>query len=415
MNLTVYIRDREYFHYSGAKKITGVFESEQDIAGFLKENKVSLITIIFSRPSMFVRTLEFPFSSLKKISQVLLEEAAPLFPVSADELEFFWYPVSTDGSKTSVTTFAVEKSKIDKWKKHTFSKKCKIRISFEPFILSNFISRITQYYSFTGIFVDGNYIFRLKVKDNKVVESSSMYLESDVLEIDFSNIIENRTENLPVVYIGDQRFIRDIRGKVINVEKKDFPSILFSLMESYPNIAVTTFKPYSIKTVSVSISPGMVMGIILFLAVSGLMFRPFFIAKKAQIKLDTLNKQMEQVFKTAFPEVTRIVNPLIQARERLRNIGDVQQVIPSISVISIMELISEVVPETIPFKVSQMSLRGTDLFLTCSTNNLENVDLLVRIFKKSKIFQDIKVGGIMPEGGQISFTLLIKVNENAKK
>lgn len=417
LNLTVYIRDREFFYYSGTKKISGIFESEKEVLDFLKENKVASLTVILSRPAIFVRKLQFPFSSLKKISQVILEEASPLFPVSAENLEFFWYPVEVEKSKTTVSVVSFEKSKIEKWKRLSISHRFKIRTIFEPFILSNYIWKTIQQASFAGIFIDANYVSRIIVRNNLVIESSSMYIEHEMLESDLLHLIEENTEGLPVVCLAGSGFPGGNTGnfKIISLERKDFPSTMFSLIESYPGILSVPVKLYSVKKAGVSINSALVVWIILFLALSSLMLKPVFIAKQAQSKLDTLNRQMEQIFKSAFPEVTRVINPLVQARERLKNTGDVQQSIPKISVISIMRTISDIVPEKVPFKVSQMSLRGSDLFLTCSTDTLENVEVLVQIFNRVKSFRDIKVGGIMPEGGQVSFTLLIKVAEDVRK
>ncbi|MGC8805059.1 MAG: hypothetical protein ACP5QD_03910, partial [Candidatus Ratteibacteria bacterium] len=113
MNLIVYLRDRDfYFLQSDKKRVCGFFESDQDISEFLKENKISTLTLVFSRPSIFIRTLSFPFSSLKKISEVLPNELAPLFPVPVDALECFWYVVSKEKSKNTVSVLAVEKNKI---------------------------------------------------------------------------------------------------------------------------------------------------------------------------------------------------------------------------------------------------------------------------------------------------------------
>lgn len=417
LNLFVYIREREFYFYSGPKKVSGVFESEQHIFDFLKENKVTQLVIIFSRPAIFIRTLEFPFSSLKKISQVIPEEAAPLFPVSSDELEFFWYPVSRERSKAVVTVIAIERSKVEKWRKHADTRKCRIKIIFEPFILSSFISRVTMRDSFSAVFVDDNYVSKTTVKDNKVIESYSLYTQADFQKEEFMTIINSGDRSLPVVCISEPgRFTENIQlFRIISVEKNEFPTIIFSLLESHPHIIQSTFKLYPVQQKRVSISPAVFAGVVLFFGICAMMFRPYFIAKQAQASLDELNKQMEQIFKQAFPEVTRVVNPLVQARERLKNTGELQQIIPKISIISIMRVISEIVPENIPFKVSQMSLRGSDLFLSCSTNTFENVDALFQIFTRSNIFQQIKVGGIMPEGDQISFTLLLKVVGNAKK
>ena len=147
----------------------------------------------------------------------------------------------------------------------------------------------------------------------------------------------------------------------------------------------------------------------MYLCLAGIMFRPILISKQYQEKVNSVNKKMEEVFKSAFPNVSRIVNPIIQAKEHLKNFQDVQQIMPKISVISIMSTISRVVPENVPFKVSQMSLRGNDLFLTCLTDTLENVEIISQIFKKADLFSSVKVGGIAPESGQITFNLLMKV------
>ncbi|MCM8829161.1 MAG: hypothetical protein NC902_07795, partial [Candidatus Omnitrophica bacterium] len=205
MNLVVYLREKEFFFYS-EKGISGVFESDQDIVNFLKENRVSNLTIVFSRPAIFIRTIEFPFSSLKKIADVVLQESLPLFPVLGEQLEFFWYVVSRDRSKATVSVFAFEKSKIEKWKKYQASSRFKMNICFEPFILSSYVSKTTQQSNFMSVFIDGNYISRCVVKNNVVMEASSLYVEDKNLEPALSEIISDNQENISVILIGEIAF-----------------------------------------------------------------------------------------------------------------------------------------------------------------------------------------------------------------
>jgi|GEM_PF-1013701 len=416
LNLIVYMRDKELFFYAGANKVSGVFQSEQDISGFLDENRVSSLTLVFSRPAIFIRTLEFPFSSLKKISDVVLEESSPLFPVPADELEFFWYPVLREKGKTTVSVIAFEKVKIEKWQRYGSSYKFRMDFYFEPFVLAGYVSRTTQQSNYICVFIDGNYVSRLVVKNNVVVESSSMYCEPERIENVFSEIVADNSEKLPVFCLGDTSVSgRTGNCRILPLQKGDFSSYFFSLYELFPALfSVVPFRLYSARRTEVSLNFAVISGFLLFFAISGVMMRPLFIARQAQTKLDSVNRQMEQTFKAAFPDAVKIVNPLVQARERLRNLGDVQQIVPRNSVISIMKTISEIVPENIMFKVSQMSLRGLDLFLTCSTDTLENVEVLTQTFKKAKNFQDVKVGGIMPESDRITFNLLIKLARNDK-
>lgn len=414
MNLLVYLRDKEMFFYSGEKKASGIFESEQQISDFLKENNVSSVNIVFSRPTIFLRTLEFPFSSLKKVSDVLLEESAPLFPVSVDELEFFWYPVKREKEKTSVCVIAFEKSKIEKWHSLSSTYKFRINICFEPFVLFSYVSRTITDSEYLCVFVDGRYLSGFTVKNKLIVESFSSYLDNKQDETILSDFISNKN-NLPVVCVGDFS-TTGIQGcRILRLQRKEHMTLLFSLFEvSQPSFTGVPFKLYRIKTSEISFNPAFVFGFVLFLAFAGMMFRPIFIVNQIQKNIDNLNTQIEQTFKAAFPDVKKLVNPLVQAKEQIRNLGEVQKVVPKLSAISIMQKISEVVPENIPFSVSQMSLRGTDLFLNCSTNNLENVESLTQIFKKQKEFQNIKVGSIAPESNQITFNLLIKVVEYDK-
>ncbi|MGC9065337.1 MAG: hypothetical protein ACP5JO_01750 [Candidatus Ratteibacteria bacterium] len=415
MNLIVYLRDRDfYFLQSDKKRVCGFFESDQDISEFLKENKISTLTLVFSRPSIFIRTLSFPFSSLKKISEVLPNELAPLFPVPVDALECFWYVVSKEKSKNTVSVLAVEKNKIEKWLKYRVSHKFKIRTCFEPFVLSNYVSRTTLLNTFLLIFVDGNYVAKYIVKNNVMIESSSSYFEPDAIDSAIADIINLNHEKLVVVCLGDVSAGKFQAARTINLRKgEELASLLFSVFESLPALNVSPpFNLYSIRRTEITLNPLIVVGVILYLAVASFMFRPYFVANQVQMKVNDLNRQMEETFKAAFPDVKKVVNPVIQVRERLRNVGEAQKLVPRISVISIMKAISSIVPENIPFKVSQMSVRGSDLFLACSTDTLENVESVSQCFKKVKMFDNLKVSGIMPGSDQISFNLLIKIKND---
>jgi len=412
LNLIVYIRDKERFYLStGEKKISSVFENHQDISSFFEENHVTHVTVIFGRPAIFIRKIEFPFSSLKMISQVILEETSPLFPVSTEELELFWYPVLKEKTKTIVSILGIEKSKIEKWQKLSATHKFKLNICFEPFILSNYVSKITTERNFILVFIDHNYFARYIVKNKMVVESNSSYIEPDTIENVLADVVNNNDERLPVFCITDSKFSArtDQYTLLIPPVSESVSSVLFSIFESKKNLYKPSHRVFSVSRSELAVNPFVLLAVICYLIIAGLMFRPLLIARQIQEKVNDTDKKMEQIFREAFPDVKKIVNPVIQARERLRNIGDVQKVVPKISVISIMKEISDIVPANFPFKVSQMSLRGSDLFLTCSTDTLENVELLTQKFTRSSIFQNVKVGSIVPESGQITFNLLMKV------
>ncbi|MGC8805137.1 MAG: hypothetical protein ACP5QD_04310, partial [Candidatus Ratteibacteria bacterium] len=268
--------------------------------------------------------------------------------------------------------------------------------------------------TFLLIFVDGNYVAKYIVKNNVMIESSSSYFEPDAIDSAIADIINLNHEKLVVVCLGDVSAGKFQATRTINLRKgEELASLLFSVFESLPALNVSPpFNLYSIRRTEITLNPLIVVGVILYLAVASFMFRPYFVANQVQMKVNDLNRQMEETFKAAFPDVKKVVNPVIQVRERLRNVGEAQKLVPRISVISIMEAISSIVPENIPFKVSQMSVRGSDLFLACSTDTLENVESVSQCFKKVKMFDNLKVSGIMPGSDQISFNLLIKIKND---
>ncbi len=413
LNLIVYVRDREfYFYYSEGKSLQGVFESDQDLSKFFTENKVKNLFLIFSRPLIFIRSLEFPFSSLNKISQILPEESTSLFPVGLEELELFWYPVGREKTRTSVLIMGIEKKRIEKWQNIKASFRFNMKVGFEPFVLANYVSKTISDRNYTIIFIDKNYIAKYRVENNIVVEGSSCFFEQQDYLDEYLNGIKNEKINLPVIVLGDlspNKLMPNFR--MISPKKSESCiSMFFALFQHHPNLSILpVFKIFTVSRSEITVNPALICGLCVYLGIAGLMFRPVILARHYQEKVADVNKQMEEVFRVAFPDVSRIVNPLIQAKEHLKNFQDVQKVMPKISVISIMSTISRVVPENVPFKVSQMSLRGNDLFLTCLTDTLENVEIISQIFKKADLFSSVKVGGIAPESGQITFNLLMKV------
>jgi len=413
LNLIVYVRDREfYFYYSEGKSLQGVFESDQDLSKFFTENKVKNLFLIFSRPLIFIRSLEFPFSSLNKISQVLPEESTSLFPVGLEELELFWYPVGREKTRTSVLIMGIEKKRIEKWQNIKASFRFNMKVGFEPFVLANYVSKTISDRNYTIIFIDKNYIAKYRVENNIVVEGSSCFFEQQDYLDEYLNGIKNEKINLPVIVLGDlspNKLMPNFR--MISPKKSESCiSMFFALFQHHPNLSILpVFKIFTVSRSEITVNPALICGLCVYLGIAGLMFRPVILARHYQEKVADVNKQMEEVFRVAFPDVSRIVNPLIQAKEHLKNFQDVQKVMPKISVISIMATISGIIPEHIPFKISQMSLRGNDLFLTCLTDTLENVEIVSQIFKKAEMFGAVKIGGITPEAGQITFNLLIKI------
>jgi type II secretory pathway component PulL len=122
---------------------------------------------------------------------------------------------------------------------------------------------------------------------------------------------------------------------------------------------------------------------------------------------------MENIYKTLFPETKKVINPLIQIKEKLKkNDNSLKIPISGISIIKILEEITILFPENINVEVEELMVSGKNVSLTGVVDNLKNLDRIKDNLKNSKIFKNFDVTSVsFTKENRVSFNLILRMED----
>ncbi|MGA6927692.1 MAG: type II secretion system protein GspL [Desulfosarcina sp.] len=132
-------------------------------------------------------------------------------------------------------------------------------------------------------------------------------------------------------------------------------------------------------------------------------------AKKRQ--LTELDRQIEMVFRSTFPDVARVEAPLQQMQIKIKAAGD-GSVAPELSgararVIDILNALSQQIPATLNVQVGRMVMGVDNVVLSGSTDTFNTVDDIKGRLENADIFKNVVISSADMEksGTQVRFKL----------
>lgn len=129
----------------------------------------------------------------------------------------------------------------------------------------------------------------------------------------------------------------------------------------------------------------------------------------ARLRLDNLKKQINAVFKSAAPEVARIVDPVQQFKVKIAEMkkmpvgrGDM-----SATVLDLLKDISASAPPATEFLITSFNLDDDRVVIKGTAKNFDSVDTLKKEFARSKNFKTVEIGAtsLVKQGDKVEFDL----------
>ncbi|PIP09065.1 MAG: hypothetical protein COX51_00765, partial [Syntrophobacteraceae bacterium CG23_combo_of_CG06-09_8_20_14_all_50_8] len=129
----------------------------------------------------------------------------------------------------------------------------------------------------------------------------------------------------------------------------------------------------------------------------------------ARLRLDNLKKQINAMFKSAAPEVARIVDPMQQFKVKIAEMkkmpvgrGDI-----SATVLDLLKDISASAPPATEFLITSFNLDDDRVAIKGTAKNFDSVDTLKKEFAKSKNFKTVEIGAtsLVKQGDKVEFDL----------
>jgi len=114
-----------------------------------------------------------------------------------------------------------------------------------------------------------------------------------------------------------------------------------------------------------------------------------------QKKIDRVNSQITDVFKTAFPDVQRIVDPVHQMRIKIRESKEKYllpgETISNIRAIDILNGISRLIPSEIDVNLTRLVIGEETVLISGDTDNFNSVDDMKTRLEQGKLFKNITI------------------------
>ncbi|MBU4581368.1 MAG: PilN domain-containing protein, partial [Proteobacteria bacterium] len=131
----------------------------------------------------------------------------------------------------------------------------------------------------------------------------------------------------------------------------------------------------------------------------------------ARLRLDAMKKEINAEFRKSLPEVTRVVDPVIQlkgkiaeAKKRAAGMGDATE---AATILDILKEISELAPTDL--LVTSLSLDGDAVGIKGETRNFDAVETVKKTFANAKHVKTVTIGStnLMKQEKGVEFDLKI--------
>ncbi len=157
------------------------------------------------------------------------------------------------------------------------------------------------------------------------------------------------------------------------------------------------------------IAAGVQCAVILLLVFGNLMADAFI----SQRKIERLDSQIAEIFKSAFPDVQRIVNPLHQmqvAMEELRKNAPVPgEGVRNIRIVDLLNDISQRIPKEIDTEFSRMVIDSESVLVSGDTDTFNSVDSIQTSLEGSRLFKKVTISSTSKDqkGNRVNFRIKV--------
>lgn len=407
MKIYLYSKNNSIYSFESGKIKEIKFDNLGD---FVKKNRDSLFYLIFSKLDIFYRKLEFEFKDRKKAKLILRQELEGKFPKSLDNFYFYFYFYYIE-NKTIVNVFAVEKEKLDFFKRIFEENRVKLNFTIDSILIHQYFREKLKEKDGIEIFVEDDYLL-LNLIENYEISAIYSYSSKNIFE-NLSEILNSllSIKKFSAYYFGERKIYDEMkRDEIKFLSEGNF----FDLLKEIKKINPVYFKGLDYLAQR-QFQIDYIFYLLFLLIASLFLTRPYFLKNKRDKEVEKINQKMVEIYRSLFPETENVVNPLIQIKEKLGyNEKESLNKLPisDISVIKILEEVTLLFPENANGGVEELIYSGKTVNLTGICDNLKVLDRIKENAKKSKIFKICEVNSIsFTKENNVRFNLFLKMEE----
>jgi len=156
-------------------------------------------------------------------------------------------------------------------------------------------------------------------------------------------------------------------------------------------------------------------GVLAFLSLFALSLDSYLGYYYKKLRLQALKKEIESTVRIAAPEVTKLVDPLTQLKNKIAEVKKMAQGISygvvKVSVTEILKDISQAAPKDAPILINSFHLEGTYLLIKGTAPNYEALDTFRKALVKIPYFRTVDLGStsLAKEVQAVNFEIKITV------
>ena len=416
----------------------------------------------FPGDQIFFRNLQVPFKEKKKIRQILSYEIEPTLPLPVEDLVIDFFETGSDHN-TELVTAAAEKSKLES-----------LLIAFSAFkiepkivtagsyamarclaksndIPGNFLFMDVDHTQCTLCLVDSGQVQFVRSFAARANSASKAGLLGTEIERTLNAFAEVSTKNfnpdkifLTGYGLHDDTIKNELSLRLgLAVETPDLARIKGFLFENsliqqwnpgqmnnavaltlieLEDIDVLNFRkgPFAVKKQWIKykneiVKTGILAGLVLVLLFLGTIFESISMKKK----VDYLNNQIITIFKSTFPDVDKIVDPLQQMRIKLKSARR-QSVYPKetelkIRHIDILNDISKLIPANTDVDLTRLVTGPENVLISGNTDTFNSVNIIKKRLEQGNLFDKVTItsANIDKSENRVRFKLKVQLPSSA--
>jgi len=430
----------------------------QSLTLLLEQLNPTAPNIVVSLPAdhALFRFIRVPFKEDNKIRQILPFELEPTLPISTDNLKID-FQKSVSGDQTNVLAVAIDQSVFQRYMSKLTTANIRPQLVVPAgFALIAQIMAIEHQSVAKALFLDMNadkstlFAFRSGhiemvrnlpsgVSDETAAEALALRVRQTIIA--WSDITHDGAEPA-VIYVSGpglqnasrvQRLSQtteiavqsidlhewlprleiadavDWQPNLMNealalalLEAEDKPCPNFHRISSPLRNYWSAYRPYIMV-------PVILLAMVLFIASGGVLLDNYYLKKR----VDQLDIQMEQVFKSAFPGTRLTAPPLDQMKSKLKELkkggaGSEQTAVQTRS-IDVLLKISQSIPETIDVVLNRMTIGADEVTISGETTDFNTVDDIKSRLENNESFKQITIASANMDksGKRVLFKLKI--------
>jgi len=450
--------------YSPISEPNGIKHGVSDcISSLMKQADISGATCIAAYPSekVFYRNIRVPFKEQKKIKQILPYELEPTLPLPVEDLiiDFYIPGLNNQNNHTDLLAAAAEISELKAFMAtlaefklvpaaltaggyatafHVARTKGIPDVCFFIdaglktcglfVIISGRICYARSFSLHTGssaratvicnhvkqtiaavkdvlqieINAGGVLITGCGVEDKSILSDIAQKLEIPVTD---TNLVKGSEVTIRNLAVNDWKPLRMDNALALALnELEGLPVLNFRKGPFAPRKHWVEHKKYFIRT-------GILAGVIVSFAFMDIVIDNYFMGKKA----DRLNAQITHIFKTTFPDIQKIVDPLQQMRVEILNTKK-QSISPespqkSIRNIDILHDISMLIPDNVDIELNRIVIGPGSVQVSGYTDTFNSVNNFQRKLQSGKLFKVVTINSanIEKSENRVNFKLNLQL------